>query len=59
MTKTCIKCFKQINEENPCEKWAMMITKLGKRILRLECFHDLCWREFWDESVKIAVNRKI
>jgi len=48
--KHCIKCLKQIDEKNPKEKWVMIITKLGLKIIAFECFHFNCWKQFWDEK---------
>jgi len=28
-------------------KWGMIITKKGQKIIDFKCFHDRCWREFW------------
>ena len=53
--KTCIKCLKQIKENDNKEKWAMIITKLGQKIISFECFHFNCWKQFWDESVTLEI----
>jgi hypothetical protein len=53
--KHCLKFLKLINENNPKEKYCMMITKQGLKILAFECFHADCFQQFLDESVKIAV----
>ena len=36
-------------------KWIMIITKLGQRIIEFEAFHFLCWKEFIDESISFGV----
>ena len=54
MVKYCIKCEEQINEE---EKYIMIITKRGNRILEFECFHFECWKNFFEESVKVRIKQ--
>lgn len=54
--KYCIKCSQVINENNKDAKWCMIITKKGQKIIEFECFHFECWKEFWDENVKLATK---
>jgi len=54
--KHCLKCSKLIDENNPQEKYCIMITKRGLKIIAFECFHANCWKQFWDESVRMAVE---
>lgn len=51
-----MKCGDWIDENNIKVKWCMMITKRGQRITAFECFHYECWREFWEESVRLKME---
>jgi len=56
--KFCAKCAKPINETDEEEKYVMIITKRGNKILEFECFHFDCWKEFFDESVEMMVRER-
>lgn len=56
MAKYCIKCNESINEKG---KYAMIITKIGDRIIEFECFHIECWKKFFEENVQIEVKKKL
>lgn len=56
--KHCLKCHQLIDENNPKEKYCMIITKLGLKIIAFECFHFNCWKQFWDDSIEIALNKR-
>jgi len=46
--KICLNCGKGISEnwwDN--EKFVMIITKRGGRIIEFACFHFECWKSFW------------
>ncbi len=45
MSKYCCYCSKYIDESSPDEKYSMMITKRGQKIIEFECFHFQCWQE--------------
>jgi len=45
MTKYCTYCSKFIDEKSPSEKWAMIITKRGEKIIEFACFHFSCYEE--------------
>ena len=48
--KSCLKCNASINEDN--DKYCMIITKLGRKILEFGCFHFECWKEYFKYCVK-------
>jgi len=54
--KYCIKCNDSINEKDKNLKWCMFITKKGEKIIEFECFHEGCWRDFWEESVERGIE---
>jgi len=59
MVKFCPKCNEPIDENNEEEKYAMIITKRGNKIIDFQCFHFQCWREFFEEAVQEAVKKKL
>lgn len=50
--KFCIRCEEQIKEYDENERWAMVITKKGRRIIEFEAFHLECWKKYVDDSIK-------
>jgi hypothetical protein len=41
----CLKCGREIDQDNDKETWCMIITKRGQKIIEFECFHIGCWKE--------------
>lgn len=55
--KTCLKCGKPINEYDNDEKWAMIITKKGQKIVAFDCFHFSCWKNFLEINLKMLAKK--
>jgi hypothetical protein len=55
--KYCAYCRMIINEFDDKVKWAMMITKQGQKIISFECFHNSCWKKFWDENIAMEIDK--
>lgn len=55
MSKYCSKCGNYIDEDN--EKYGIIMTKKGKKIIDFDVFHFNCWKEFFKMNVDMEVER--
>jgi len=55
--KSCLKCHDFINENK--DKYCMIITKLGNRVVEFECFHFGCWKRFFRECGGIEKDKNL
>jgi hypothetical protein len=57
MTKYCTYCRKFIDEKSNSEKWNMIITKRGEKIIEFEAFHLNCWKEYFEMNLKMITEK--